>query len=143
MSEYNASKEINEAIAAGERALNSLTEADRCIGMARGLGIVDIFGGGGLTSFFKHERMNRAQELVNQADSEIRTFQRELSDVRMASPVSIRFDGLTQFIDIFADNVIVDVLVQSRIAEAHRQIDSAKQSVQYALGRLYEMQGRN
>ena len=45
--------EINEAIMAGERALEALKQAQNDLGTARIAGVVDLIGGGFLTNLFK------------------------------------------------------------------------------------------
>ena len=55
---YNAEKEMQEAINAGERALNSLRDAEHYLGGARLWGIVDLFGGSGLSGIVKHVKIS-------------------------------------------------------------------------------------
>lgn len=64
-------REIDEAVVAGNRAMQALDEADSCIRSARNWGIFDILGGGMLSSFIKHERLGKAQDLVQKAGNEL------------------------------------------------------------------------
>ena len=132
-------REIDEALAAGRRAMNALNEADGCLKSARNWGILDILGGGMFTSFIKQERLSKTQDLVQQAGNELQKFNKELSDIQMQNDVQIRCDGLTQAIDIFFDNVFVDVMVQSKIADLQRQMAVSKQQVQNTLDHLEQM----
>ncbi|MCH4193716.1 MAG: hypothetical protein LKF52_15625 [Butyrivibrio sp.] len=132
-------REIDEALAAGRSAMGALDEADGCLKSARNWGIFDILGGGMISSFIKHERLSRAQDLVQQAGKELQRFNKELSDIQMQNDVRIRCDGLTQAIDIFFDNVLVDVMVQSKIADLQRQMAVSKQQVQSTIERLEQM----
>ncbi|MCI5511825.1 MAG: hypothetical protein MR436_15650 [Eubacterium sp.] len=63
----NNKKEIREAIAAGERALNSLYAAQDKLKSARGWGMIDLFGGGLLTDMVKHSKMNDASRCMEDA----------------------------------------------------------------------------
>ena len=57
---YDPERERLEAIAAGERALSSLRDAQHYLGGARLWGIVDLFGGGGLSGLLKHSDIRKA-----------------------------------------------------------------------------------
>lgn len=57
----NEREEIQKAIYAGERALNSLYAARDQLKSARGWGMVDLFGGGFLTDMMKHSKMNECR----------------------------------------------------------------------------------
>ena len=48
--DYNYEKERREAIEAGQRALNSLRAAQKELESARNWGLVDLFGGGFISS---------------------------------------------------------------------------------------------
>lgn len=56
----NDMKEINEAIVAGERALNSLYHAQDKLNSAKGWGLLDLLGGGFITGMIKHSRIDDA-----------------------------------------------------------------------------------
>ena len=73
---YNAEKERQEAIRAGERALSSLRDTQQYLGNARLWGIVDLFGGGGLTGLFKHSQLGKAQRSLERAKADLKSFQR-------------------------------------------------------------------
>ena len=67
MEQENNKKEIHEAIAAGERALNSLYAVQDKLKSARGWGMIDLFGGGLLTDMVKHSKMNDASRCMEDA----------------------------------------------------------------------------
>lgn len=136
----NRKKEIQEAIDAGNQALRALEDAQRHLGSARGFGIWDIFGGGFISSMIKHSKMNDAQESLNDAQFALQRFSRELQDVNMGGNIQIKFDGLVQFIDIFCDNFLVDVMVQSKIKQTQKNIDTAKRRVREVITQLHNMQ---
>jgi len=125
--------ERQEAIEAGERALNSLKEARSHISGAKGLGLWDIFGGGSFVSFFKHMKINKARQALYNARYDMQVFGRELRDVQMNLEVDIS-DFLTIF-DVM-DNFFADIMVQSRLSDAGRRIDDAIFRVEECLRRL-------
>jgi hypothetical protein len=57
----------------------------------------------------------------------------------MQADLKINSDGLTKFFDIWCDNFLVDLMVQSKIKEAQENIRQAKQNVQETISRLERM----
>lgn len=136
---YTRNREIDEAIEAGNSALRALSRAEQNLSSARSLGLWDIFGGRGFSSFLKHSKMEDAQRCIEEADYQLQRFSRELQDVQIYGSLNVRFDGFTQFLDIFCDNVLVDVMVQSRINEAQRQVEETSRKVRDTIRRLEQM----
>lgn len=129
-------KEIREAMQAGQEALDYLGRAKNCLNSAGNWGLVDLFGGGLISTFIKHSKMNDAESLVQQARDALRRFQRELSDVDNVADFHIETGDFISFADYFFDGLIADWLVQSRISDAKRQVDNAIQRVNYIMGQL-------
>lgn len=82
--------EIREAIAAGERALQSLRSAQEKLSRARGWGMFDLFGGGFIADMIKHSKLEDAFRYMEQAKRDLQVFRKELADVYIAS--GLRFD---------------------------------------------------
>ena len=82
---YDRNKEIREAIRAGERALDSLQEANRQLNSAGNWGLVDIFGGNTISGLMKHMKVNNASRCVDDARRDLATFRDELGDIRDSS----------------------------------------------------------
>ena len=122
---YDPERERLEAIAAGERALSSLRDAQHYLGGARLWGIVDLFGGGGLSGLLKHSDIRKASRSLEQARGDLRSFQQELRDVTSLGELQIDVGGFLTFADFFFDGMLIDVLVQSKIAKAKEQVDEA------------------
>ena len=131
-------RELEEAIRAGERALQALRKAEDRLGKARGWGIFDLVSAGVISSFIKHRMVDQAAECVNEAEICLRSFSQKIKDVRDGD--LLRFDGLTRFVDIFVDSIFVDLLVQRRIKELIQRMRSASASVQSLLDRLYQLE---
>ena len=117
--------EIREAIAAGERALSSLYVAQDKLKSARGWGIFDIFGGGFIADMIKHSKMQEASKSMEEAKYFMQRFQKELSDVNGNFNLQLNVGGFLSFADFFFDGFLADYLVQSKIADARRQVDDA------------------
>ena len=112
MAEKSESKEIREAIQAGEAALSSLRNAQEKLNSAKNWGIWDIVGGGFMSSLIKHSRMDDAQEYMEEAGQNLRRFEKELQDVSLS--------------DAFSRNSSMDIsslpqcqVMNSKIAKKH------------------------
>lgn len=65
MSNEMMKREMQEAVQAGERALQSLYAARDKLGSARNWGIFDMLGGGFISDLVKHSKMNDASAYGN------------------------------------------------------------------------------
>lgn len=128
--------EIREAIAAGERALNSLYAAQSKLKSARGWGIFDLFGGGLLSDMVKHSKINDAFTCMEAAKRDLQVFKKELADVSMSYNLRMDVGGFLTFADFFFDGFIADYLVQTKIAQAREQVDDAIEKVSGILAEL-------
>lgn len=125
MDGYMLDKEIDEAIVSGERALASLKTAREKLNSARNWGIFDMLGGGLLADIMKHSKMNDASAYMEEAKRDLLVFQKELQDVQETIDLKVDVDGFLTFADFFFDGIIMDYMVQSKIAEARKQIEQA------------------
>ena len=132
--------EIQEAIDAGNRALAALNRVDGSISTARGLGVWDILGGGFISGMMKHAKLDDAQRDMELAQRELERFNRELQDVNTYYNVSIRFDGFSRFADYFLDGLLVDFIVQDKIAKTQTEVRNIINQVQDTLDNLYRCQ---
>lgn len=135
-------QEIAEAIDAGERALYSLNAAAEKLGSARNWGLVDLFGGGFITDLIKHSKMRDATGYIEEAKRDLKIFQRELRDVRVPTDIRLDVGDFLTFADFFFDGLVADYMVQSRIAEARREVEDAVSRVQYLLMELKQLYGQ-
>ncbi len=133
MTNVNMAREVREARAAGIRALNSLRRAQKALDTARGWGIIDMLGGGLISSLIKHSKVDDAQYNVEQAKFDLEAFCDELQDVNLPD---VHIDGLLSFADFFFDGFLADYLVQRRINEARTQLERACRKVEDILRQL-------
>ena len=127
-------RERQEAIDAGERALDSLYGVRKELESAGNWGLLDMFGGGMFTTFVKHSKMNDAQRYMERAKRDLAAFSRELADV--SETLNINSGDFLTFADYFFDGFVADIMVQSRIRDAQRQVDDAIYRVESILSRL-------
>ena len=127
-------RERQEAIDAGERALDSLYGVQKELESAGNWGLLDMFGGGLFTTFVKHSKMGDAQWYMERAKRDLAAFSRELADV--SETLNINSGDFLTFADYFFDGFLADMMVQSRIHDAQRQVDDAIYRVESILSRL-------
>lgn len=132
-------REIDEAMQAGREALGYLNDARECLSSAGNWGIVDMLGGGLLTTLIKRSKMKDADTLVQQARSALKRFQKELMDVENIPDFRIETGDFLTFADYFFDGIVADWLVQSKINDARRQVENAIVKVNYVMGQLQNL----
>lgn len=133
---YDYNKERQEAIDAGNRALQSLFAAQNDLNSAKNWGIVDMLGGGLVTNLIKHSKMNSAQGRMEQAKFDLQRFSRELGDVSAYINSDFNTADFLSFADYFFDGLVADWLMQDRINNARAQVDEAIRRVQAILRAL-------
>lgn len=84
-----------------------------------------MLGGGFISDFVKHSKMNDAAALMEQAKSDIQRFQSRIK--RCAGFLDLRMEtgSFLSFADFFLDGLVADYVVQSKIADAREQVDDA------------------
>ena len=127
---------LESARAAGTRALQSLDEAADQLDSARNWGLLDILGGGILTSLVKRSRLDGASEEVERAQRDLEAFARELRDCSGVTGVDLRRSDMLELFDIAFDKSITDLFVQSRIEDARADVRRARARVQAILAEL-------
>lgn len=127
---------LERARAAGTRALQSLDEAADQLDSARNWGLLDILGGGLLTSLVKRSRLDGASEAVERAQRDLEAFARELRDCSGVTGVDLRRNDMLELFDIVFDNSITDLFVQSRIEDARADVRRARARVAAMLAEL-------
>lgn len=129
---YDESRERQEALQAGEHARACLVNALNALNSARNWGIYDMLGGGVISSMIKHSKMTRASGYIEEAKYALRTFSRELGDLREYANVNLSTGDFWGFADWFFDGLLADWVMQKRIKDARIQ-------VQQAIGRVEEI----
>lgn len=129
-------REMQEAIIAGERALSSLRSAHEKLNSAGNWGLFDMFGGGLFSTIMKRSKMSDAQNLMENAKSDLLRFQRELKDVNIPLDLRMEVGSFLSFADFFFDGFVADYLVQTKISDAKTQVSDAIYKVERILNEL-------
>jgi len=125
-----------QAVKAGERALTSLKSAKSKLDEAKSWGVVDILGGGIVSSLIKRSKMDDANAYIEQAKRDLARFGKELHDVQGFKDLGIKTDGFFPFADWFMDSTFADFVMQDRINNARDQVNKAIDRVESILRRL-------
>ena len=136
MNEYSK-KQIEEAIAAANEALENLYEVRKYLGKSSRLGILDFLGGGFIIGLTKHKRIDMANVYFRQAKPAIRKFNRELHDIPGfrsedfgGSMVSADSSNNTFIMDVFSDSAVADYVVQQRLKDARISNDKLIEQIE-------------
>ena len=132
-------KEINEARRDGNEVLRLLDEVERNLKSARNWGFYDMIGGGFFSSLIKHDKVGRAEKLMQDVKRALFNLQRELKDVNLSIPDTVVVSDLEKFLDIAFDNIVSDWFTQSRINQSLREVERIRAQVQKILWELNQL----
>jgi hypothetical protein len=124
-------RELAEATRAAEQAAQALQAVAEKLGSADSWSAYDtFFGGGVISSSFKHDRLDQAARLAAYADRCLAVLRTELADVGIVRPVGrIGVGGGTRFLDVWFDNIFTDLAVRDHIKRAQADLADARQRV--------------
>ena len=128
-------QELRQAETAGNRALNSLYAVRDTLDSAKKWGWLDVFGGGFLTDYVKHSKIESAKTQIAQAKYDLHIFEKELKDIYMSADFRMEIGSFLSFADFFFDNPVTDYMVQTKIQETLEEINDAILLVEELLGK--------
>lgn len=139
MEEGRREQEVREAISAADRVLMNLRQAETALGSAGSWGIWDMLGGGLITTWIKHSRIDDAREAMEAAKRSLRSLRKELLDIDIPADFKMDIGEFLSFADYLFDSFFVDWMVQAKIHQASEQVEEAIQRVEGLRSRLYDM----
>lgn len=134
-------REIHEAINAADDALIALRQAEKSLSSAGNWGVLDLLGGGFFSSLMKHGRIDQAQHALEDARFALQRLQTELSDLRHSVNFKLDVGGFLRFADYAFDDLVSDVLIQSKISRGKQQVRQAIRDVERFRAQLWRMLG--
>lgn len=132
-------REIEEAINTANEAMDHLSKADEILGHAQNWGIVDLLGGGLITTLIKRSNMSNAQQEIEQAKELMNLLAGYLRDFAAMPNVHLPMNDFLGFADYFFDGLIADWVAQSRINDARQQVKDAMEEIQGIIDGLEEL----
>jgi len=139
MNNMRNQQEIHEAINAADDALIALRNAENSLSSAGNWGIWDIIGGGFLSTFFKHNKMDQAQRELDEARKALQRFRNELADLGRTADFNLDVHGFLRFTDYFFDDIFSDLMVQSKIRQGRQQVQQAIGQIEGIRQQLWSM----
>ncbi|WP_113926615.1 hypothetical protein [Bacillus sp. P14.5] len=138
--EYKAQlKEVKEAEDAAALALLKLDSASDSLESAGNWGMVDMVGGGLISSAAKRSRMDEAQRSLHEAQRYLKKLEKELADLNMESTQTLQVSGFLNMTDLFFDNFFSDMMVQDKISRTAAGVTETRSK----LRGLYEKLGQD
>ena len=131
-------KEDDEAIKAGEDALETVEKTIKALNDAEDWGVWDLVGGGLFTTIIKHNHIDIARKYAEEAQRQLGKFKREISDINMVTNFEINVGSFETFADYFFDGLIYDWVVQSEIGKSLDSVKNTKNHIDRAMSKLYE-----
>ena len=132
-------KEIKEAIDAGEKTNASLEQMREHLNTAKGWGMWDMMGGGLISNIAKHSAIEKANQIAHSTQSNLKSFQKELSDVNDFTEISVDLSNFATFADFFFDGFFVDWFVQSKINNSINNVDNTYNKISEIVRGLKEI----
>ena len=121
--------ELEEAVAAGKNVKHDLLDVQSSLEKARDWGTFDMFGGGAISSFVKHQHLDEAESCIHKAQTSMRYFQKELLDIQEEAHLEVDISSMLKFADFFFDGFFVDMMVQDKINDSLDQTKSQRSKV--------------
>lgn len=135
-------KEIEEAISAGNQALEVAKDVKSSLNSAEGWSTFDMLGGGWIASMAKHEHLDEAQHKVELLQIKLRKFRTELADVKISADMKVSIEGFTRFADFFFDGLFMDWMVADQISQSQKQVVLTTLQIEEAIERLEKLQAK-
>lgn len=132
-------KEIQEALSAGQTALETTDNILSSLNSAEGWGTWDLIGGGFLSDMIKHGHLDEAQRKVEYLQVQLRRFETELTDVKISADMQVGIGGFLGFADFFLDGLFADWAVLDKINKSQAQVQNTKSQIEHVMGSLTAM----
>lgn len=110
-------KELKEAKEAANQVIIRIDAGLNQLKSASSWGILDIFGGGLLSSLVKRNKIGEANRSLEELSISLKSLNKELSDVDISLPDAIPDMLSDELFDIVFDNIFTDIRVQGEIKE--------------------------
>ena len=110
-------KELKEAKEAADLVIVRIDVGIRQLESATSWGILDILGGGLISSLVKRNKIGEANRSLEEISSSLKDLNKELNDVDISLPDTIPDSFSDELFDMVFDNIFTDIRVQGEIKE--------------------------
>lgn len=132
-------KEVNEALSAGENALKSVLEVQKSLKSANNWATADMLDVN-FSGIVKRDYIRKAQKQSQEADNNMKRFEKELKDVTIISMNIVSLDEFDLTFDILFDNIFTDYAIKNRIKESLRSTTKTLTNIESLVRELKEKQ---
>ncbi|WP_040213783.1 hypothetical protein [Clostridium polynesiense] len=128
-------KELMEAIKEGEALVFSMENLINSLESAKKWGLIDMAGGGMISTHIKHENLDKSREYIDSVKSNLGRFERELQDVSKEE-INIDLGVFISFADYFFDGFFVDWYIQGSINDVLSNAYNLKYKIEDIINNL-------
>lgn len=132
----NMIKEANEAVDAGNDARDIAWQILNALNAAQNWGFADMMGIDFIADVAKHQKISQARQQIEHLQSALRRFKTELVDIHIDQAFQINISSFDAMVDMFFDNFLFDMMVQTKIGQSKREIEKICDQVESLLARL-------
>ena len=129
-------KELQEARDAADIVIEKIDRAMDSLDSAEFWGMWDIFGGDFFSSWKKRNKIDEANEYINDITDSVKVLNKELKDVDMVLPEEISNTMSDRTFDIWLDNIFTDLRVQEEIKDAMKELREFRNGIEDLVIRL-------
>lgn len=129
-------KEYLEAKRELERSILLIDDVDKEISKAKDWGIIDILGGGGISSLIKRGKISKINDFLFKLRYQLEKTQRELIPVKHLTKLEIANNFSDKFFDIGFDNIFTDLSTQSKLRETEMNLMELRYYLQKVLDEI-------
>ncbi|OON98760.1 MAG: hypothetical protein ATN35_00685 [Epulopiscium sp. Nele67-Bin004] len=133
-------EEVKQAISAGEKSLSLAHNLEDKLKSAKNWGFSDILGGGMLSGVVKHNKLEDAQIIANELQSQLKLFNSQSAGITIDENIEVSIDDLTKTIDIWWNDVFTNVSVYNKTKKYLDKVRELQTNIKHALERLYNLQ---
>lgn len=129
------------AIAAGEQAIKSLREVQKCLNSSSTFGMYDFMSGGnGFSTSMKYGKLMDAKVAMEKAKKDLEEFSRKIGYVAIDCKADFDVGRFLTVVDFTFDSGIASSMVQYKINTAKTEVRKTVKEVQKAMERIKKFQ---
>ena len=121
--------ELKEAKDSTQEVIKKIDRALALLKRAKGYGRWDVVGGGKFVSYFKRRNIKKSRKAIKDVETAMKKLNKELKDADLFIPDGPSHTMFDNILDIFLDNVFIDISVQKEINKNIKFMKSLRKKV--------------
>ena len=130
-----------EAIASGERVLTLLREAYAILDEADEWGFIDLTCSGLIADLRKRSKLKKANQLLEQSEEELKTFDQKLRNLDGMHVLDISLDDDLMRHDVIMDDILTNWKASKEIEKCRQNVGKAINEIERLVGDLRKSLG--